>query len=82
VLSLAITLDDATASLNLAMEVADYFGLTSAMARSIAHEVGVAVSKWRQEAVRFGITSSEIDRMASAFEHADLQQSLSRRGRS
>jgi serine/threonine-protein kinase HipA len=79
VLSVAITLDDATASLGLAMEVAEYFGLSPTEARRIANEVGVAVSRWRQEAARLGITRSEIDRMASAFEHADLEQSLAQK---
>jgi len=77
VLSVAIALDDATASLSLAMEVAEYFGLSPGEARKIAHEVGVAVAQWRPEASRLGATPSEIDRMSSAFEHADLEQSLS-----
>ncbi len=45
-------------------------------ARRIAGEVGFAVSQWRQEASRAGIERAEIDRMASAFEHDDLRQSL------
>ncbi len=75
-LSVAITLDDTTASLSLAMEVAEYFGLSLTDARRIAGEVGFAVSQWRQEASRAGIERAEIDRMASAFEHDDLRQSL------
>jgi len=39
VLSTAIDLDDTTASLDLAFEVADYFGLSSSQARSVANEV-------------------------------------------
>jgi hypothetical protein len=31
------------------------------------------VSKWRDEAARLGLTKAEIDRMASAFEHQDLE---------
>ena len=50
VLSLAITLDDATADLDLALEVAEYFGVSPAEARRICGEVGIAVSKWRDEA--------------------------------
>ena len=72
VLSVAITLDDATASLSLALEVAEYFGLSLPEARGIAREVGVAVSEWRREAALLGIAPTEIDRMASAFEHDDL----------
>jgi serine/threonine-protein kinase HipA len=39
----------------------------------IAKQVGKAVSKWRDEAARHGLTKNEIERMASAFEHADLK---------
>jgi hypothetical protein len=43
----------------------------------MAAQVGKTVSKWRNEAARHGITKNEIDRMASAFEHADLKDALS-----
>jgi serine/threonine-protein kinase HipA len=82
VLTLAITLDDATANLGLAFEVADYFGVSATEARRIAGEVGLAVSHWRQEAMRIGIERSAIDRMASAFEHDDLRQSMAKSRRS
>lgn len=78
VLSTAINEDDATASLDLAMEVAGYFGLDVKRAREIAREVGRAVSKWRNEAARQGLRKSEIDRMVSAFEHRDLDMTRSR----
>jgi len=45
-------------------------------ARAIAAEVGRAVSTWRGEAAMHGFTQTEIDRMASAFEHEDLKMSL------
>ncbi len=80
ILTLAITLDDATANLDLAFEVAEYFGLSAKDARRITGEVGSAVSKWRKEAGRVGIDRAAIDRMASAFEHDDLRQSLTMRG--
>ena len=73
ILSTAINEDDNTASLALAMEVAGYFELDADKAREIAAQVGKAVSKWRDEAARHGLTKPEIDRMASAFEHDDLQ---------
>ena len=69
----AINEDDNTASLALAMEVAGYFELDADQARTIAADVGKAVSKWRGEAARHGLTKPEIDRMASAFEHQDLE---------
>ncbi len=73
ILTTAINEDDNTASLALAMEVAEYFDLDEGRAREIAAEVGKSVSKWRDEAGRHGLTKSEIDRMASAFEHEDLR---------
>lgn len=78
ILTTAINEDDGTASLVLAMEVAEYFELDGAKARQIAAEVGKSVSKWREEAARHGIGKAEIDRMASAFEHDDLKQAQSK----
>jgi serine/threonine-protein kinase HipA len=77
ILTTAINEDDGTASLALAMSVAKYFELETNKAREISKEVGKAVSKWRNEAARQGIGKSEIDRMASAFEHEDLKEALS-----
>jgi len=72
VLETAIDLEDATASLGLALSVADYFELAGNDARAVAAEVGKAVSGWRAVAGALGLGSSEIERMASAFEHEDL----------
>lgn len=72
-LTTAINEDDNTASLALAMEVAGYFELDDEKARDIAAQVGRAVSKWRDEAARHGLKKTEIDRMASAFEHEDME---------
>ena len=74
VLSLAVDDQEQTASLELAFQVADYFGIADKTAHRIANEVGQAVASWRNEAQRLGIRGAEIDRMASAFEHADLRQ--------
>jgi serine/threonine-protein kinase HipA len=76
ILTTAISEDDSTASLPLAMDVAKYFELDAAKARDIAGQVGNATSKWRAEATRHGISKHEIDRMASAFEHEDLKDAL------
>jgi serine/threonine-protein kinase HipA len=73
VLTTAIDLEDGTASLNLALQVASYFELGDEEARDIAGEVGRAVAGWRREAKKRGLTPAEIDRMASAFEHEDLK---------
>jgi len=71
VLTTAIDLDDGTASLKLALEVASYFELGEEEAHKIAGQVGQAVAAWRREAKKLGLTPAEIDRMASAFEHED-----------
>jgi serine/threonine-protein kinase HipA len=76
VLTTAIDLEDGTASLKLAYAVASYFELKTAEARAIAREVGKAVSSWRKEAARLGVGNSEIERMASAFEHDDLKAAV------
>jgi serine/threonine-protein kinase HipA len=73
ILTTAINEDDTSASLTLAMEVAGYFGLGKAEARETAAQVGKAVSRWRKEAAQHGLSKTEIDRMASAFEHEDLR---------
>jgi serine/threonine-protein kinase HipA len=74
VLATDIDLDVGTASLDLALEVAGYFELDSAEARTIASEMGEAVGGWRKVAECLGLTSREIDRVASAFEHDDLRR--------
>lgn len=63
---------DGTASLDLAYEVAAHFGVKPDKAKSIVREVGQALAHWRETAVATGLTSKEIDRMASAFEHDDF----------
>ena len=78
VLSTAIDDEDQTASLALALSVAEYFGLTQEEAQGIAGDVGRAVSKWRAEAARVGINKAECDRMETAFDHADLEMALGR----
>ena len=76
VLATAIDFDGATASLELAFEAAPYFELDAAAARETAAEVARATSGWRQAAADFGIAGGEPARMASAFEHADLELAL------
>ena len=79
VLTTAIDLEDGTASIELAYQVAAYFGLNAGDARRIAAEVGKAVASWRRVAAKLGVKESEIDRMASAFEHDDLKTALGRK---
>ena len=73
VLSTAIGVDgDPTASLEIAFEVAPLFGLKAAEAKRIAAEVGAATAQWSTVASRIGLSTSEIERMVSAFDHKDL----------
>lgn len=77
VLTTAINEADATASLELALGVAGYFDIDDGKALKIASEVGHAVKRWRALAAKIGIKESEIERMASAFEHKDLESATS-----
>lgn len=76
VLSTAIDMDDPTASIELALGTADYYGLKREDAKDIAHQVACAVANWRGEAARLGVSAREIARMASAFEHEDARKAL------
>ena len=77
VLSTALGLDeDRTASLDLALESAAEFDLSRAEARAMARAVADVVATWRSVATQQGATAREIERMASAFEHADLTSAL------
>lgn len=72
ILSTSISFDSAEASLKLALEVTEEFGLKPDEAKAVAREVGAAVSQWRRTAKQLGIPEKAISKMASAFEHADL----------
>jgi serine/threonine-protein kinase HipA len=76
ILSTAIDLIDPSASLDVAASVAHYFDLDNLQAKGIFKEVGLATALWREEAAKLKIKKTEIDRMASAFEHDDLQKAI------
>jgi serine/threonine-protein kinase HipA len=78
ILTTAINEDDGTASLDLAMSIAEYFELGMEGAKVIAARVGKAVSTWRDDGARHGIENTEMDRVASAFEHNHLKQAVGR----
>ena len=67
ILSTNITIDDATGSIELALEVIEYFDLTLTEAKSIIEEITSAVSRWRSVASKIGLTKKDIERMSSAF---------------
>ena len=50
------------------------FGLSSKRASEIIADVGKAVAEWRIVAQTLGQSKVQIDRMASAFEHNDLEE--------
>ena len=71
-----IDLEESTCSVDLLEGSAEYFALSLPEARSILKEVALATSSWRSVAKEVGANGKEIHRMASAFEHEALQQSL------
>jgi serine/threonine-protein kinase HipA len=40
------------------------------------HEVGATVARWRETAAAIGLDVKEIGRMATAFEHDELQKAI------
>jgi serine/threonine-protein kinase HipA len=76
VLTTNIDLEEGTCSVDLLEASAGYFALTLAEARLILGEVAKATSAWRSVAKEVGAKAKEVHRMASAFEHGNLQQAL------
>ncbi len=74
ILSTSISFNDSTASIDTALSVIDEFRLEKNQAYKIVKQVATAVSSWRDIAQQFGLSKKEIDRMASAFEHAELKK--------
>ncbi|ABE57590.1 type II toxin-antitoxin system HipA family toxin [Chromohalobacter israelensis] len=76
VLTTNIDLDESTCSVDLLEAASGYFGLTLANARRIIKDVASVTATWRNTARAVGARPAEIERMASAFEHDDLQHGL------
>ena len=76
VLTTNIDLDESTCSVDLLESAAGYFALSLVDARTILGQVARATSRWREVAREVGAPSAEIERMASAFEHDDLDRAL------
>ena len=66
-LSTMISEGDYSATLENALSVAEYFGLSSEVANAIIAEVKKAVSNWKNVAKQFGIPQAEIKLMEVAF---------------
>jgi len=76
ILSTAIDLDDGTCSIDLLRSVAEEFSLGLASADSIISGVAMVTRNWRAAAIRRDAPRGEIDRLAGAFEHSDLNDAL------
>lgn len=67
-LSLNISETDNSLSLDLAMEVAEYFRLNEKQATKITKKIKQEVTNWRIIAKKIGLSKAEQDRMSNAFE--------------
>jgi serine/threonine-protein kinase HipA len=67
-LSTAIDLGDDTASVALALSVADYFRLNAEKANEVIAQVQAAVSQWAPVARQYGLSSQEVTAMSWAFD--------------
>lgn len=76
VLSTNIDYDDGTCSIDLIRSVVDEFSLSHTEADTLISEVATATSMWRDVAKHRGASNTEIERMKSAFEHSDFDESL------
>lgn len=76
ILSTNITVDEATCSIEVLEEAAEFFALGLPDARRIIKEVAMATSSWREVAAAAGARPAEIKRMASAFEHEEHARAL------
>ena len=76
ILTTNIDLDEGTCSVELLQETAGYFGLGDRLSCTIIREVAEVTRTWQAVAAEVGARRAEITRMASAFEHEDLQAAL------
>lgn len=65
------------ASIENLRSVAPYFRLSAAKARDILKSVEAAVSAWSTVGASFGMTASELDQFADAFEHEERARARS-----
>ena len=72
ILCLMIDDRDNSASFDLTVEVGDYFGLVEDDMRAVVIDLVNSISTWRDEAKRIGVSTEEINRMATAFEHDEM----------
>lgn len=68
-LTTAIDESNAQASLAAALNVASLFRLSQAEARQIVDELSTATARWQEVARAMGLATSQLQRLAPAFEH-------------
>lgn len=76
ILTTNIDMDEGTCDLALTESVCGYFSLSLLDAREIIREVAAATRTWADCADAAGARPAEVRRVASAFEHADLERAL------
>jgi serine/threonine-protein kinase HipA len=76
ILTTAIDYDNRAASLEIALKVIKEFRLNKRQANKIVKDIVRAVKQWRKIALSFGLSKKAVDRMASAFEHEDMNKVL------
>lgn len=67
-LSINISENDNSLSIDLALEVAGIFRISVRKAKSISNKIKTSVSEWNRVALKYKIGKSERDRLANAFE--------------
>lgn len=67
-LSLNISETDNALSIDLAMEVADYFRVLNKKAKDIIQQVTLAIKNWRKLATGYKLSKAEQEKMSAAFE--------------
>ena len=72
-----IDLADGACDIDLLLSSSEWYGLSPADANSAIREVARVTRRWRAIAASLGASSSEIERMSSAFEHHELERALS-----
>lgn len=65
------------ASIEAALSVAPYFGISAVRAKEIAAEVEAAVSRWRDVGAELGMGRADLEKFEPAFEHQERAKARS-----
>lgn len=77
--ALAIDEGQTASSLDTALEVAELFGIKFDRARTLVAEIGEVTATWKKVAASHGLSTAQLERMESAFEHEDLNLAIRRK---